>query len=411
MRRVIPAVVALLILLPVAVSAQYFPARGDWQTRTPAEVGMNPAGIQAAVEHALASENTRNARDQEFAHQTSFAREPYGEGVGPFKVRGGPAGMIVKNGYIVAEWGDTRRVDMTYSVSKSFLSTTIGLLWQDGLIASLDDPVAWYMAPTDVPAGDGEPGVDRNAFGKPDPATLFESEHNRKITWDDLLRQTSDWEGTLWGKPDWADRPDQDPTTWLTKERAEPGTVYEYNDTRVNLLALLATNVVRRPLPEVLREGIMDPIGASPTWRWHGYENSWITLDGRRVQAVSGGGHWGGGMFISARDQARFGLLTMYDGEWDGEQLLASEWFDWARTPGPANGSYGFMNFMLNVPDAEGRKRYPSAPETAWAHLGNGTNMIYCDPENDLVVVARWISGQAIDPLLKLIIDSIQATN
>ncbi|MDH3734703.1 MAG: serine hydrolase [Gemmatimonadota bacterium] len=409
MRKSLLPVLVLSIVLPVGLAAQYFPERGDWETRTPEQVGMDPAGIAAAVAHALASENTGNARDQEFAHQTSFAREPYGEGVGPFKVREGPAGLIVKDGYIIAEWGDTRRVDMTYSVSKSFLSTTVGLIWEDGLIASVDDEVRPYMGPIGVPPGDGEAGVDRDGFGKPDPTSLFESEHNRQITWDDLLRQTSNWAGTLWGKPDWADRPDRDPTTWLTKERAEPGTVYEYNDTRVNLLALAATNVVRRPLPAVLRQGIMDPIGASPTWRWHGYENSWITLDGRRVQAVSGGGHWGGGMFISARDQARFGLFTLHSGNWNGEQLLAEEWFGWSRTPGPANGSYGFMNFMLNLPNADGQKRYPSAPDSAWAHLGNGTNMIYCDPENNLVVVARWISGREIDPLLKLIIESVGA--
>ena len=171
----------------------------------------------------------------------------------------------MKDGYIVSEWGDTRRVDMTYSVSKSFLSTTVGLAWQEGRIASLDDPVWRNMAPTDIPPGDGEPGIDRNGFGKPDPTTMFESDHNRKITWDHLLRQTSDWQGTLWGKPDWADRPDRDPATWLARERNEPGTVFEYNDTRVNLLALAATNVFRRPLPEVLREKVMGPIGASPT--------------------------------------------------------------------------------------------------------------------------------------------------
>ena len=152
----------------------------------------------------------------------------------------------------------------------------------------------------------------------------------------------------------------------------------------------------------------MGPIGASPTWRWNGYDNSWITLDGRRVQAVSGGGHWGGGMFINARDQARFGLFTLRRGNWGGEQLLMDEWFDLATTPGPANGTYGFMNYFLNLPDAEGNKRYPSAPEQAWAHIGNGTNMVYCDPVNDLIVVARWISGRDIDPLLSLIIDSIE---
>ena len=86
--------------------------------------------------------------------------------------------------------------------------------------------------------------------------------------------------------------------------------MHEYNDTRVNVLALAALNVWRRPLPDVLREYVMDPIGASPTWRWFGYDNSWIVLDGQLVQAVGGGGHWGGGMFINAWDQARFGLLT-----------------------------------------------------------------------------------------------------
>src|SRR5690606_3463542 len=104
------------------------------------------------------------------------------------------------------------------------------------------------------------------------------------------------------------------PSTWGTRARHEPGTVYEYNDTRVNLLALAATAVWRRPLPAVLAEHVMGPIGASSTWQWHGYENSWITLDGQRVQAVSGGSHWGGGLFIHAYDLARFGLLTLRGG-------------------------------------------------------------------------------------------------
>lgn len=402
--------VSATVAFPGVVAAQYLPARGDaWETRTPEQVGMSAAGVQAAVEYALEHE-TSQARDREFQHSRSFGREPLGEGIGPFNVRGGPAGMIVRHGYIVAEWGDTKRVDMTYSVTKSFLSTSVGLAWDDGVIGSLDDTVREYMAPVDVPPGDGEPGVDRIGFGKPDPTTMFESEHNRTITWDDLLRQTSDWEGTLWGKPDWADRPSGDPSTWMTRERHPSGTVYEYNDTRVNLLALAAMSVLRRPLPEVLHERVMGPIGASPTWRWNGYENSWVTIDGRRVQSVSGGGHWGGGMFISARDQARFGLFTLRRGTWGDRQLLSEEWFDLATTPGPANGSYGHMNFMLNVADEEGNKRYPSAPAEAWAHLGNGTNMIYCDPVNDIVVVARWIPGGAIDGLLDLVIGSIDDT-
>ncbi len=79
-----------------------------------------------------------------------------------------------------------------------------------------------------------------------------------------------------------------------------------------------------------------------------------------------------------------------------------------SATPSEANSGYGFMNYFLNVPNDEGQKRYPSAPSTAYAHIGNGTNMVYVDRENDLVVVARWIPGRDIDELLSLIIGSIE---
>ena len=264
--RTISFLAAALMLLPSAIAAQYVPARGDgWETRRPAEVGMNDSGVQAAVDFAIAHEAPQ-PRDQERGQNQSFGRrEPFGFGIGPFKVRSGAAGVIVRHGYIVAEWGDTRSVDMTHSVSKSFLSTTVGLALQDGLIGSIDDLARDYMAPVDLPPGDGEPGIDRVGFGKPDVTTLFNTEHNRQITWRHLLTQSSDWEGTLWGKPDWADRPDDDPSTWTTRARRTPGTVYEYNDTRVNLLALLTTSVWRQPLPQILKERVMDPIGASPT--------------------------------------------------------------------------------------------------------------------------------------------------
>ena len=74
------------------------------------------------------------------------------------------------------------------------------------------------------------PGVD-----------LFEAEHNQKITWDHLLRQTSDWQGTLWGKPDWADRPEgKNSAEWPNRPLREPGTHFKYNDVRVNVLSLAA---------------------------------------------------------------------------------------------------------------------------------------------------------------------------
>ncbi|CAM5224453.1 hypothetical protein [Alishewanella longhuensis] len=133
----------------------------------------------------------------------------------------------------------------------------------------------------------------------PHGVDLYQGEHNSQIRWDHLLRQTSDWQGTPWGKPDWADRPEgKTPADRPSRPLRTPGSHYKYNDVRVNLLALSTLYVWRKPLPEVLNEQIMQPIGASSTWRWYGYDNSWIELDGQRIQSVSGGGHWGGGVLL-----------------------------------------------------------------------------------------------------------------
>jgi len=224
----------------------------------------------------------------------------------------------------------------------------------------------------------------------PPDVDLFTAPHNQNIKWDHLLRQTSDWQGTLWGKPDWADRPEgQKPEDWPNRKLNEPGTHYKYNDVRVNVMALAALEVWRRPLPEVLREEIMEPIGASSTWRWYGYENSWVDLDGRRMQSVSGGGHWGGGMFIDSYDMARFGYLFLRNGRWNDRQIVSEEWIKMARTPGPANANYGYANWFLNT----NRKSIASAPASAVYFEGNGSNIIYVDWDNDVVAVVRWLGG------------------
>ena len=395
------ALLVALAAMPASVSGQtYWPgAHLDWDRKSPQEAGFDSGKIQEAVEIAIAGESTQ-PRDLTFRHRMTFGREPFGEPVGPFTVRAPQTGLIVHKGYIIAEWGDPHKVDNTFSVSKSFLSTTVGLAYDRGFIRDVHDPVRPYVGPLILESGDGEPGDEKGRR----PKLLFESEHNRKITWDHMLRQTSDWEGTLWGKPEWADRPG-DESEWGTRPRIEPGTLYEYNDTRVNLLALVAAGVWRRPLPEVLREYVMDPIGASPTWQWHGYDNSWIILDGRPVQSVSGGAHWGGGMLLSAFDQARFGLLTMHKGMWNGQRLISEEWIDMSTTPGEANRNSGFMNFSLNTDQS----RYPNAPEYTWTHTGAGSNLIYVDPANELVIVARWIQGGAFTNVVHTVLDAMGA--
>jgi len=364
-----------------AFAQNYFPPPGEWADRAPEDVGMDSGRVAEAVAFAIASESTR-PRDQALAASLAFAREPYNELLGPTRVRGEQTGLIIKNGYVVAEWGEPARVDMTHSVTKSFLSTTVGLAYDQRRIRSLDDRVHIYM-----------------------PTEHFESEHNRKITWDHLLRQNSAWQGTLWDKPDWGDRPvGDDPYVWPDTPHPEPGTVYKYNDVRVNLLALAALHVWREPLPQVLRKHVMDPIGASNTWRWHGYRNSWVVIDGQKMQSVSGGGHWGGGMWISAWDQARFGYLVLRRGMWNDERIFSEEWYELASTPSSTEPTYGFMNWFLNTD----RAMYPSAAENSITHRGAGSNIVHVDPARDLVVVARWIDRDAVDGLIARVLAAIE---
>jgi CubicO group peptidase (beta-lactamase class C family) len=393
-------VLALCAALAAAAQSPHYPGR-DWERHTPAEEGFDAQKLKAAIDFAVASES-HAPRDLRVAHDETFGREPLGDPIGPMKPRGDMTGVVVRHGYVVAEWGEPSRVDMAFSVTKSFLSSVAGIAYQRGLIRSLDDPVYADLAPIQEyrPA---ETGDRSGRLGGADFIEPFGTPHNRKITWDHLLRQTSHWEGTLWGKPDWADRPAADPAQWMSRKRAEPGTTYKYNDVRVNALALALLQVWRRPLPQVLRDELMDPIGASNRWRWYGYENSWVVLDGQAVQSVSGGGHWGGGMFIDAHDMARFGYLTLRGGRWNERQLLSAEWVRRALTPTPVQPEYGFMNWYNN----RDGKLLPSAPRSAFMHIGNGTNAIYVDPEHDVVVVLRWIENGAIDGFVRRLLAAL----
>ena len=303
MKKILLVTLFSFVFVIAYPQSAYFPDT-NWQTKKPEELKMNKILLDSAVSIALKSENKVD-RDLRIANLKSYANEPDYKIIGPMKERGGPAGLVIKNGYIVAQWGDVNRVDMTFSVTKSYLSTVAGLAIDSGLIKSVTDKVNQYV-------WDGS----------------FEGEHNAKITWDHLLTQSSDWSGTLFGLHDWADRP---PKTggiddWKNRKLQEPGTVYEYNDVRVNLLAYSLLQVWRKPLPVVLKEKIMDPIGASTTWRWYGYENSFVNMDGLMMQSVSGGGHHGGGIFINTMDQARFGLLFLRNGKWKNRQLLSEKW-------------------------------------------------------------------------------------
>jgi len=374
-RAIFLTVIALVTLfLSPSFAQTYFPPRGVWEEKSPSSQKVNTS-ISEAVEFAGSNEYS-GSKDMRVAIASGFSREPYHEIVGPTKKRGGPAGMIIKNGYIIAKWGDTKRVDMTFSVTKSYLSTIAGLATDDQLI-DVQDKVVDYV-------WDG----------------TFGGEHNGLITWEHLLNQSSDWSGRLFGQPDWGDRPSRDGglDDWKYRELKEPGTSFKYNDVRVNVLAYSLLQVYRKSLPQVLKKRIMDPIGASTTWRWYGYETSWVNVDGAQVQSVSGGGHSGGGVFISAEDHARFGLLFLNEGLWDGKQLLSKEWVKSIQVSSKANESYGYM-WWLN----RGDRKWEGLSESIYYAAGFGGNYIIVDKENNLVVVTRWLEPSKLGEFMHLV--------
>jgi CubicO group peptidase (beta-lactamase class C family) len=339
--------------MTVTGTSTYVPAAGDgWEHRAPEEVGIDAGKLAEAVAFIRAHETP-------LEHEERVALDlPDNATVGPVKPKGGVNGLVVRHGYIVAEFGDTRRTDMTYSVAKSYLSTVAGLAFDRGMIPDLDRPVS---ATLDDP--------------------VFASEHNRNITWRHLLQQTSEWTGTLWGMRDLADR-----RKGVDRAIQEPGSFWEYNDVRVNLLGYALLLLWRRHLREVLHEHVMGPIGGGDDWEWHGYSTSWTEIDGRKVQSVSGGSHFGGGVWTGSRNHARLGQLVLRNGRWGDQQVLSERWVRAATTPCEIEPTYGFM-WWVN-PDG---KLMPRLSPNGYCALGAGGHVIWVDPDHDLVVVLRWI--------------------
>lgn len=364
----------------------YFPpAPAQWERIDPKDAGFDPAKLEAAIAHAVANETEWPEALHDATARGVFEPPPWNEPLGPFKNRGHVNGLILKGGRVVAEWGTTERVDMTFSITKSYVSTCAGLAWDDGLLPDLDEPVRERV---------------------PDPA--FDTPHNAPITWRHLLQQTSEWEGELWGKPDMVDRNRDvsregvNPDKGKARPLNRPGTHWEYNDVRVNLASYAIMRLVGRPLPELLRERIMDPIGASGSWEWNGYRNSWVEVNGRKIQSVSGGGHWGGGLFISSRDHARFGQLILNRGRWNGRQILSEKWIEQATTPCDVCPEYGFM-WWLNGP---GQRFHAGTPRSVFGS-GAGGNVLWICPEHDLVAVCRWLRKPAVNEFVGMVREAL----
>ena len=346
-----------------------------WEHAAPSVLQVDELLLTRALSDASTRE-TVAAHDMAAYLDDILAKQTHPEVMGPLLDASGASGLVVRGGTVIGAWGDPGAIEMSFSVTKSYLSLVAGVAFDRGLIGSLDEPV-------------GETVADE----------AFAGERHECITWEHLLRQTSEWAGTLWGKPYWSDP--QGRQGRKTPLQA-PGSVWAYNDVRINLLALALTRLWRRSLADVLRDEVMTPIGASSTWQWHGYATSSIEIEGRIVPVVSGGAHWGGGFWASAYDHARIGYLYLRRGRWRDRQVLSDEWVARTMTPSALNPDYGML-WWLN----RRRRVFEQAPSTGVCARGNlGRQLLWIDPARDLVIVSRWTND--VGNLLSALSDAIR---
>ena len=181
---------------------------------------------------------------------------PYNRLRGPVHSRGPQSGVVLRHGAEVAAWGEPDRADLTFSVAKTYLALLAGVAQMQGLLPDEDERISARL-----------PGIG-----------FDDSDHNRAVTWSHLLTQTSEWEGNCHGIDDTVDRYRQTahaPNTvtgvkGTARPLQRPGSYWEYNDVRINQLSLALLHLFQRPLPEVFRECLLDPLGASADVRWVG---------------------------------------------------------------------------------------------------------------------------------------------
>ena len=129
----------------------------------------------------------------------------------------------------------------------------------------------------------------------------------------------------------------------------------------------------------------------------------------------TGDGHWGGGLWLSAEDLARYGALHLRGGKWDGRRILSEEWCRRTLVPTHARRAYGLMwwrNPEAGWPASEdgaaplgtlaGADAFaPGAGIRGFGARGDGKQIVWCDPDRDLVAVLRWVVD--VDPILAAI--------
>jgi len=120
------------------------------------------------------------------------------------------------------------------------------------------------------------------------------------------------------------------------------------------------------------------------------------------MMSVPGGSHWGGGISISAMDQARIGLMLMANGHREGQQILSAKWMAMMQQPCTVAPYYGYLIWL----NREGAL-FKDAPRTSWFAIGAGSSVTWVDPQLELVCIMRWIDATQTNDCIAKVMQSL----
>jgi CubicO group peptidase (beta-lactamase class C family) len=338
------ALIVIFVLLASGLFAEaqemVFPGAA-WEEATPRSQGLDPVKLAKAVAHLEASTGRDKAREL----------------------------VIIVNGRLVWKGDNIDHVHGVWSCTKGFTSTTLGLLIADGK-CSPDTRAASVLPEMKA----SYPEVTLRHF-----ATMTSG---YRAVGDETTGSYTHGPSSTPFQPD-------------PKPLFAPGGAYAYWDSAMNQFGRALTVIAGEPLDELFKRRVADPIGMDPAaWKWGDYGRD----HSPRINGGSGNG--GKDIHISAREFARFGLLMLNSGRWNGRQLIAEDWIRqatavqvpasvknaWPKSAIAGPGQYGF-NWWRNGADADGVMTWPGAPEDTFAAQGHNNNKLYVIPSWRMVIV------------------------
>ncbi|MEN3943105.1 serine hydrolase [Prosthecobacter sp. SYSU 5D2] len=258
--------------------------------------------------------------------------------------------MIVVDGKVLDEWGAVEQRFNVHSIRKSFLSALYGIQVEGGSI-KMEETMA------DLDVGDNEPGL---------------TDIEKKATVADLLKARSGiYHPALYETAKMkAARPQ--------RHSHKPGEFWYYNNWDFNALGTVYEQKTGAGIYEDFKKQIADPIGMQ----------DYRVEDGEYVTGADSI-HRAYPFRMTARDMARFGLLFLRGGQWDGKQVIPAAWVEESTTSYSNAGNSGGYGYLWWI--ATGGKHFQgvSLPDGSYSARGAGGHYILVVPPLDLVIVHR----------------------